>query len=149
VGFVCSHWINGFRFAPNHIRQTKNNRGIAFYPFFYCLYHFYSYYDLYAGVHVMIELIGRLQSKTVEAESHLTILDLALKHGIPWAFSCTHGTCARCRCLVTEGTSLLTEPTDEELDRLEPEEFEQGYRLACQTKVKAEGHVKVKNVPYF
>jgi 2Fe-2S ferredoxin len=97
----------------------------------------------------MIELIGRMQSKTVEAETHLTILDLALKHGIPWAFSCTHGTCARCRCQVSEGASLLSEPTEQELDRLEPEEFEQGYRLACQTKVKSEGHVKVKNVPYF
>jgi 2Fe-2S ferredoxin len=149
VGFICSHWINGFCFTPNHICQTKNNRGIAFYSFFHCLPHFYPYYDLYAGVDVMIELIGRMQSKSVDAESHLTILDLAVKHGIPWAFSCTHGTCARCRCLVSEGISLLSEPTEQELDRLEPEEIEQGYRLACQTKVKAEGHVKVKNVPYF
>ncbi|QGQ96895.1 (2Fe-2S)-binding protein [Paenibacillus psychroresistens] len=97
----------------------------------------------------MIELIARLSSKTVEAEASFSILDLAIKHDIPWLFSCTHGTCARCRCLVTEGLELLNEPTEAELDRLEPEEFEQGYRLACQAKVVSQGHVKVKNVPYF
>jgi 2Fe-2S ferredoxin len=97
----------------------------------------------------MIELIGRLGSKTVEAHGSLSILDLAIKHEIPWLFSCTHGTCARCRCFVSEGMSLLSEPTEAELVRLEPEEIEQGYRLACQTRVKAEGHVKVRNVPYF
>jgi 2Fe-2S ferredoxin len=97
----------------------------------------------------MIELIGRLRSKTVEVNGSLSILDLAIKHDIPWLFSCTHGTCARCRCLVSEGMSFLSEPTEAELNRLEPEEIEQGFRLACQTRVKAEGHVKVRNVPYF
>ena len=43
----------------------------------------------------------------------------------------------------------MNEPTEAELDRLEPEEFVRGYRLACQAKVIAEGHVKVSNVPYF
>lgn len=97
----------------------------------------------------MIELIGRLRSKTVDNLPHYSILDLAIKHEIPWLYSCTHGTCARCRCLVSEGISLFKEPTEAELDRLEPEEFAQGYRLACQAKVQAEGHVKVRNVPYF
>jgi 2Fe-2S ferredoxin len=97
----------------------------------------------------MIELIARLRSATVENKANFSILDLAIKHDIPWLFSCTQGTCARCRCLVSEGLSLLNEPTAAELDRLDPEEFAQGYRLACQAKVKAEGHVKVKNTPYF
>ncbi|MDB5053804.1 MAG: ferredoxin [Bacilli bacterium] len=97
----------------------------------------------------MIELIGRSNRKIVAAEGQFTILDLAIKHDVQWAFSCTQGTCARCRCFVSEGMSFLSEPNDEELDRLEPEEIEAGYRLACQTKVKAEGHVVVKNEPYF
>ncbi|MEX2460976.1 MAG: 2Fe-2S iron-sulfur cluster-binding protein [Paenibacillaceae bacterium] len=97
----------------------------------------------------MIELITHLRSKVIDNQPNFSILDLAIKHEMPWLFSCTQGTCARCRCLVSEGLTLLNEPTEAELDRLEPEEFAQGYRLACQTKVKAEGHVKVRNVPYF
>lgn len=98
----------------------------------------------------MIELIGRLRSKTVDNLANFSLLDLAIKHEIPWLYSCTKGTCARCRCLVSEGISLLNEPTEAELDRLEPDEFAKGYRLACQAKMIAEeGHVKVTNVPYF
>jgi 2Fe-2S ferredoxin len=97
----------------------------------------------------MIELIGRTGRKTIEPENKLSLLDLALKHNVEWGFSCTHGTCARCRCLVSKGMDLLSEPTEAELDRLEPEEIEQGYRLACQTEVKSAGDIIVKNVPYF
>jgi ferredoxin, 2Fe-2S len=149
VGFICSHGFNGFRFIINYVCQTKNAGCTAVDTFYYCLSHFYPYFDLYDGIHVMIELIARLRSKTVEPQAGFTILDLAIKHEIPWLFSCTHGTCARCRCLVSAGLDLLNEPTEAELDRLEPEELEQGYRLACQTKVIKDGHVKVKNVPYF
>jgi 2Fe-2S ferredoxin len=149
VGFLCSHGINGNRFIVNYFCQTKNAGCTAVDTFYYRFPHFYPYLDLYAGIHVMIELIARLRSKAVEPQGNFTILDLAIKHEIPWLFSCTHGTCARCRCLVLEGLNLLNEPTEAELDRLEPEEFEQGYRLACQTRVIAEGHVKVTNVPYF
>lgn len=97
----------------------------------------------------MIELMGRTLQKTVENEKGFSLLDLALKHDIDWGFSCTRGTCARCRCLVEEGMEALSELSDEELDRLEPEEIEQGYRLGCQAKVKRDGNVKAKNIPYF
>lgn len=97
----------------------------------------------------MIELKGRQTQKKVEAEKGLTILDLALKHNVDWGFSCTRGTCARCRCLVTEGMEFLASPTDEELDRLEPEEIEQGFRLGCQAIVKQPGQVAVVHRPYF
>jgi hypothetical protein len=43
----------------------------------------------------------------------------------------------------------LSSLTDEELDALEPEEIEQGFRLGCQTKIKTEGNVTVTNKPYF
>ncbi|MCS7462457.1 (2Fe-2S)-binding protein [Paenibacillus doosanensis] len=97
----------------------------------------------------MITLIGRKVRKEVEREGGLTILDLAMKHGVDWSFSCTRGTCARCRCLIKEGSGLLSEPTDAELDRLEPEEIEAGFRLGCQAVVKQDGPVTVQYKPYF
>ncbi|UQZ81936.1 1,2-phenylacetyl-CoA epoxidase, subunit E [Paenibacillus konkukensis] len=97
----------------------------------------------------MITLIGRKVRKEVEREGGLTILDLAMKHGVDWSFSCTRGTCARCRCLIKEGNGLLSEPTDAELDRLEPEEIEAGFRLGCQAVVKQDGPVTVQYKPYF
>ncbi|WP_028561308.1 2Fe-2S iron-sulfur cluster-binding protein [Paenibacillus pinihumi] len=98
----------------------------------------------------MIELIGRTKKATVEGESGLSILDLALKHDVDWGFSCTRGTCARCRCLVTEGMEYLEEVTDAEWNRLEEEELNEGYRLACQAVIKSgAGNVNVANKTYF
>ncbi|WP_168119168.1 2Fe-2S iron-sulfur cluster-binding protein [Paenibacillus sp. HB172176] len=98
----------------------------------------------------MIELKGRTIQKEVEAEAGLSLLDLAMKNGVDWSFSCTRGTCARCRCLVTEGMEFLEEITDEEWDRLEPEEFEEGYRLGCQAIVKENaGRITAANKTYF
>lgn len=97
----------------------------------------------------MITIKGRNNQKQVEADTGLSLLDLAMKHKVDWAFSCTRGTCARCRCLITEGMDFLSLPTDAELDRLEPEEIEQGFRLACQAVVKREGDVSVTHRPYF
>ncbi|MFD2115973.1 2Fe-2S iron-sulfur cluster-binding protein [Paenibacillus yanchengensis] len=98
----------------------------------------------------MIELTGRTITKEVEAEEGLSILDLAIKNKVDWGYSCTRGTCARCRCLVLEGAEYLEEITDAEWDRLEPEEFDEGFRLGCQTVIKANaGTIKVKNKTYF
>jgi 2Fe-2S ferredoxin len=97
----------------------------------------------------VITLKGRKGHKQVPFESGFTILDLAIKHDVDWAFSCTRGTCARCRCMVTEGYENLKGPTDAELDRLEPEEIEAGYRLGCQAAVKHDGPVTVTHKPYF
>jgi len=97
----------------------------------------------------MITIKGRKNQQQIEPETGLTLLDLAMKHKVEWAFSCTRGTCARCRCLVTEGMEWLNEPTDAELDRLEPEEIEEGFRLACQATVKREGTISVTHRPYF
>ncbi|MFC5650827.1 2Fe-2S iron-sulfur cluster-binding protein [Paenibacillus solisilvae] len=98
----------------------------------------------------MLELISRTRSITVEAEEGMSLLDLAMKHDLDWAFSCTRGTCARCRCFVEEGADFLEEVTDAEWDRMNPEEFEQGYRLACQALIKSDaGLIKAVNKPYF
>ena len=97
-----------------------------------------------------IELRGRTKQVTVEAEEGLTILDHAIKHNVDWSYSCVRGTCARCRCLIEEGLELLEEVTDEEWDRLEPEEFEEGYRLGCQAVIgSGEGKIIAINKTYF
>ncbi|MCL6459383.1 MAG: (2Fe-2S)-binding protein [Gorillibacterium sp.] len=97
----------------------------------------------------MIEMKVKSTIKTVESEKGITLLDLALKSEVEWGFSCTRGTCARCRCIVSEGLDQLAKPTDEELDRLEPEEIEEGFRLGCQAIIKEEGFIRVENTPYF
>lgn len=98
----------------------------------------------------MIELTGRTITKEVEAEEGWSILDIAIKHKVDWGYSCTRGTCARCRCLVLEGAEYLEEITDAEWDRLEPEEFDEGFRLGCQAVVKdSTGTIKAKNKTYF
>ncbi|MFF2482148.1 2Fe-2S iron-sulfur cluster-binding protein [Paenibacillus sp. NPDC058071] len=98
----------------------------------------------------MIELKGRTKSAVVPSAAGLTILRLALQHKVDWSSNCTRGTCARCRCLVTEGADGLEGITDAEWDRMDPEEFEAGYRLACQAVIKDEAvMVKAENKPYF
>ncbi|MUT65495.1 2Fe-2S iron-sulfur cluster-binding protein [Paenibacillus sp. NEAU-GSW1] len=98
----------------------------------------------------MIELKGRTKTAVVEAEPGLSLLQLALKHKVDWSSSCTRGTCARCRCLITEGADGLEGITDAEWDRMDPEEFEEGYRLACQSIIKSEAvAIKAVNKPYF
>lgn len=97
----------------------------------------------------MLDLKGRTIHKQVEPVIGQSLLDIALKNDIDWQFSCTRGTCARCRCLVETGGEFLSEPSDEEWDRLDEEELEQGYRLGCQAVVKAPGHIAAVNKTYF
>ena len=98
----------------------------------------------------MIELKGRTIQAEVEPISGQSLLDLALKHKIDWGFSCTRGTCARCRCLVLEGMEHLEEITDAEWDRLDEDEMEEGYRLGCQAIVKpGAGTIRAVNKTYF
>lgn len=97
----------------------------------------------------MLTLKSKTKEITVEAEKGLSILDLALKYELDWGFSCTRGTCARCRCLVTEGMGALKEPSAAEEARLEPEEIEQGHRLACQAQIDSKEQIRVIHKPYF
>jgi 2Fe-2S ferredoxin len=97
----------------------------------------------------MIYLKGRSTHKHVPAEPGMSLLELAMKYKVEWGFSCTRGTCARCRCHVSAGMDILSEPNDAEWDRLEPEEIEQGYRLGCQARVEKDGEAIVASRPYF
>jgi len=96
-----------------------------------------------------VVLIGRSIRRQVDAPEGMTILELAQKHEVDWNSNCKRGTCARCRCLVMDGREYLSETNEAELNRLEPEELEEGYRLACQTRIRSAGSVTVKYTPYF
>ncbi|CAM3124944.1 2Fe-2S iron-sulfur cluster-binding protein [Paenibacillus lupini] len=98
----------------------------------------------------MIELKGRTKTAIVEPEVGESLLRHALKAKVDWSSNCTRGTCARCRCFIEEGAAGLAGITDAEWDRMEPEEFEEGYRLACQAVVNnKEISIKAINKPYF
>lgn len=96
-----------------------------------------------------IQLKGRTVTKEVEIEVGQSILDLAVKHNVDWGFSCTRGTCARCRCFIESGAEYLGAPTDAEYNRLDDEEIEAGYRLGCQAIVREAGPVVAINKTYF
>ncbi|WP_438445593.1 2Fe-2S iron-sulfur cluster-binding protein [Gorillibacterium sp. sgz5001074] len=97
----------------------------------------------------MLELEGRTVAKTVNAAVGTTLLDAALSHGVDVGFSCSRGTCGRCRCFIEDGMEHLTRVTDEEWERLTDDELESGYRLACQAAIKSEGNVKAVHRPYY
>ncbi|AOZ91382.1 2Fe-2S iron-sulfur cluster-binding protein [Paenibacillus crassostreae] len=96
-----------------------------------------------------LQLIGRTITKTVEPKVGDSILQHAIQHGVDWQHLCTRGTCARCRCLIEAGSEYLEDPTEAEYRRLDPEEFEEGYRLGCQSIVKQVGEIKARNKTYF
>lgn len=97
----------------------------------------------------LIELRGRSVARTVVPAAGASILELAERSKVDWMSNCKRGTCARCRCLVMEGMEHLTAPNQAELDRLNPEEIAQGYRLGCQARIASEGKIAVKHAPYF
>lgn len=96
-----------------------------------------------------MQLRGRSIEKTIVPEPGKTILQHAKDHEIDWQHMCKRGTCARCRCQVIEGAEFLEEPTEAEHKRLDPEEFDEGFRLGCQTVVKAPGKIVAQNKTYF
>jgi 2Fe-2S ferredoxin len=96
-----------------------------------------------------IELKGRTVLRKAKPIVGVSILELADKSGVDWNSHCKRGTCARCRCHVSEGKEYLSEPNEAETARLTAEEIEGGYRLGCQAKISAAGNVKVRHAPYF
>jgi ferredoxin, 2Fe-2S len=97
----------------------------------------------------LITLTGRTRTKAVEPQAGHSLLDLALKADVDWQYNCSRGTCARCRCQIVEGANQLREPTDEEWDRLGPEELDAGFRLGCQALVNGLGRITAVNKTYF
>lgn len=97
----------------------------------------------------IVELKGRQVQRFVAPVIGMTILDLAEKNEVDWNSFCKRGTCARCRCHITEGIEYLSAPNIAEEKRLDPEEIDEGYRLGCQSKLERIGTISIKHAPYF
>ncbi|TFG27954.1 MAG: DUF4445 domain-containing protein [Promethearchaeota archaeon] len=68
--------------------------------------------------------------------SDKTLYDILLKINVPIQSLCGgSGTCGKCKLLIQQGEEYLIPPTDEEKKLLSKEELENGWRLACRTKV--------------
>jgi len=74
-----------------------------------------------------------------------SILDVALNFGIPLEHACG-GSCActTCHVVVRQGENNLSEPDDDELDRVEmAADFQLGSRLGCQAVVNGDVAVEI------
>ncbi len=76
---------------------------------------------------------------TAPENSNLLRVSLKEKGGIP--FKCGGGLCGTCKCRIEEGLENTDAIKPKERKHLRPEDFEAGYRMACQTFVN--GDVKV------
>ncbi|WP_422657090.1 2Fe-2S iron-sulfur cluster-binding protein [Paenibacillus sp. EC2-1] len=97
----------------------------------------------------LVLLRGRNTEQDVAPVVGMTILELAERNEVDWNSFCKRGTCARCRCHISEGMEHMSAANEAEENRLDPEEIDDGYRLGCQTKFERIGVVSIKHAPYF
>jgi len=74
---------------------------------------------------------GRRRSFSMRMEDE-TVLDAAARAGVELPFSCRAGVCSTCRTKVIRGEVEMAQNY-----ALEDWELEQGYVLACQSRVKS------------
>ncbi len=79
--------------------------------------------------------------KVVSAPENSNLLRVSIKEqgGIP--FKCGGGLCGTCKCRIEEGLENTDKIKPKERKHLKTEDFEAGYRMACQTFVT--GNVRV------
>ena len=78
--------------------------------------------------------------------------ELLIKSGIAIRSLCGGlGSCGKCKVIFQKGQGFLTSPTQLELTTFSEEELKEGWRLACQTKVRNEdmATLKGKEPPHF
>lgn len=77
-------------------------------------------------------------AKVVTAPENSNLLRISLKErgGIP--FKCGGGLCGTCKCRIEEGLENTDAIKPKERKHLKPEDFENGYRMACQTFVNGD-----------
>jgi ring-1,2-phenylacetyl-CoA epoxidase subunit PaaE len=80
---------------------------------------------------VTVLMDGRRRSFTMRMDDE-TVLDAAARAGIELPFSCRAGVCSTCRTKVIRGEVAMTQNY-----ALEDWELEQGYVLACQSRVRS------------
>ena len=79
---------------------------------------------------VIVLMDGRRRSFTMKMDEE-TVLDAAARAGVELPFSCRAGVCSTCRTKVIRGEVKMAQNY-----ALEDWELEQGYVLACQSRVK-------------
>jgi alkane 1-monooxygenase len=86
----------------------------------------------------------RIGDRTIGVESGETLLQAALRHGVPFPSSCRVGGCGTCRCRLVEGrVRELTETAY----LLSAEELERGTILACQSVPLGDVTVELDRAP--
>ena len=81
--------------------------------------------------------------RPIEVGNKETLLNAALRQGVPFPHSCRVGGCATCKCRLTEGkVRELTESAYV----LSEQELDQGYILACQSVPKTDIHIAVDHL---
>jgi ferredoxin len=77
--------------------------------------------------------------------SNLLRVSLREQGGIP--FKCGGGVCGTCKCRIEAGLENTDEIKAKERKHLSPEDFEHGYRMACQTFLKGDVSVSWQPKP--
>ncbi len=75
-----------------------------------------------------------------------SILDVALHFGVPLEHACGGNcACTTCHVWVKKGAELLSQPDDDEADRLDlAADLQLNSRLACQAQITAPGEIVVE-----
>ncbi len=83
-------------------------------------------------------------TETITVKAGENLLKTALDAGIAWPNDCRVGSCGTCKCKLVEGKIT---PTSDFAYTLEVEDLQDGYILACQTRLKKDIKVEVELQP--
>jgi len=85
------------------------------------------------------------ENRTIEVEKKKQLLDLCEQTGSVLPFGCKVGTCGTCTIKVIKGMETLTKVNLFERNRLGDGRVREGYRLACQSEIVADGELTFEN----
>jgi len=93
-------------------------------------------------------IIFQPHGKRTEADKDNTLLEAAEKAGININSICGgEGLCGKCRVIIREGGENLSSPSKAERRALSREDLANGFRLACQARIKREGLIIIEVPP--
>ena len=80
-------------------------------------------------------------TETITVKAGENLLKTALDAGLAWPHDCRVGSFGTCKCKLVEGKIT---PTSDFAYTLEADELQDGYILACQTRLKKDIKVEVE-----
>ena len=80
-------------------------------------------------------------TETITVKAGENLLKTALDAGLAWPHDCRVGSCGTCKCKLVGGKIT---PTSDFAYTLEADEMQNGYILACQTRLKKNIKVEVE-----